>query len=299
MDAAPPASGAQHAALARHLQRASLTPAPPWLHGEVAGRMAARLPFIKARPQRAIDWWAFLGDGRALRTQYATARIDTVEPTLALARRSDPNRPWWQPLRWLGPQPRAWTEAEPPPVGQAELVWSNMMLHWQPDPLESFRRWHAALAVGGFVMFSCFGPDTLRELRALYRQLGWGAAAHDFIDMHDLGDAMVAAGFAEPVMDMERLTLTWPDPGALLLELRGLGGNAATGRFAGLRTPRWRDRLHQMLMQQLAGPGGRLALSFEVIYGHAFKPMPRVPVAAESRLAPGVLQQMARAGRRP
>jgi malonyl-CoA O-methyltransferase len=93
---------------------------------------------------------------------------------------------------------------------------------------------------------------------------------------------LVHAGFAEPVMDMERLTLTWATPGALLDELRELGANLHPGRFMGLRGRAWRRRLEEALAGALAGPDGRLALTFELIYGHALKPAPRVRVAAES-----------------
>lgn len=298
MEAAPPLSGAQAAAVAAHLRRAAGAEAAPWLHGEVARRMAARLEIMRAAPTRIVEWWAALGHGDALRTHYPRARVDACEPTPALAARSARRAPWWSVRRWRGAAPEVWCEPAEPPPGQAQLVWANMMLHWDADPAPRLRRWHAALATDGFVMFSCFGPDTLLGLRRLYRGLGWGAAVHDFIDMHDLGDAMVRAGFAEPVMDMERLTLTWADADALLAELRGLGGNAAAARFTGLRTPRWRERLRAELTRELAGPDGRLALGFEIVYGHAFKPPPRLPVAAETRVSAEALRTMARGTRR-
>jgi len=189
-------------------------------------------------------------------------------------------RPWWHPARWraaLGPAP-----AEVP----AELLWANMSLHMAADPQALIQRWHKALAVDGFLMFSCFGPDTLRELRALYQSLGWPAPAHEFTDMHDWGDMLVAAGFAEPVMDMERIELTFETPQRLLQELRELGRNLHPGRFAGLRGRGWAERLHQALLR-LADPAqdGRLKLSFEIIYGHAMRPPPRLPVGSETRFS--------------
>src|SRR5258706_15503839 len=113
------------------------------------------------------------------------------------------------------------------------------------DPPALMERWQKALSADGFVMFSCFGPDTLRELRWLYRRLGWPAPTIAFVDMHDLGDMLVHAGFADPVMDQELLSLTWAHPKALLDELHGLGGNASPDRFAGLRTPRWKQGLER------------------------------------------------------
>jgi malonyl-CoA O-methyltransferase len=115
--------------------------------------------------------------------------------------------------------------------------------------------------------------------------------------MHDLGDMLVEAGFADPVMDQEVLTLNWADGGALLAELRGLGGNVHPQRQAGLRTPRWHKGLQQAL-GELAGADGRPALEFEIVYGHAFKPAPRARMAAVTTVAAHDLQRMARAGRR-
>ena len=158
--------------------------------------------------------------------------------------------------------------------GGGQLLWANMMLHAVADPAALMQRWRRALAVDGFLMFSTLGPDTLAGLRALYRESGWGVAHAAFTDMHDLGDMLVAAGFADPVMDQERLTLTWATPEALLGELRTLGGNADPARFAGLRTPRWRARLLAALRERAAADG-RIALEFELIYGHAFNPPPR------------------------
>jgi malonyl-CoA O-methyltransferase len=155
-------------------------------------------------------------------------------------------------------------------------------------------RWHGLLRVDGFVMFSCLGPGTLRELRALYARLGWPAPTPGFIDMHDLGDMLVHAGFADPVMDQETLTLQWDSPGALLAELRSLGTNAAPDRIAGLRTPRWRERLEREL-ESLAGPDGKIGMSFEVAYGHAFKAGPRIRPGESTTVSLDDMRSMVRA----
>jgi malonyl-CoA O-methyltransferase len=95
-------------------------------------------------------------------------------------------------------------------------------------------------------------------------------------------------------MDMELITLTWPDAASLLAELRSLGSNAAPGRHAGLRTPRWRDRLQAELSRALAGPDGRLGLSFEIIYGHAMRPVTRIPVKPDTRISVDAMREMTR-----
>jgi malonyl-CoA O-methyltransferase len=152
-----------------------------------------------------------------------------------------------------------------------------MALHFTAEVPALLARWHRALAVDGFLMFSTLGPYTLRELAALYEAAGWGPPAAPLIDMHDLGDALVQAGFADPVMDQEMLTLTWSSPDAALAELRQLGGNAHRQRLAGLRTPRWRARLLDALAAR-ADAQGRIALGFELVYGHAFRPAARAPL---------------------
>ena len=123
-------------------------------------------------------------------------------------------------------------------------------------------------------------------------QLGWPPPAHEFTDMHDWGDMLVHAGFAEPVMDMERITLTWETPDRLLAELRELGANLHPARFPGLRGRGWRARLERELHAALRTADGRLALTFEIVYGHALKPAPRMRVAPQSSVT---LEDMRRA----
>ncbi|MBI2746099.1 MAG: biotin synthase [Burkholderiales bacterium] len=266
-------------AAARWAQRPQTASA--WLHEEVARRMEQRLDWIVRQPQRWLHWEPVRGGLQvqallARRYSRAQAGVSAALPQeKALALRAAA-RPWWHPARW-----RAAPAAVP-----AELLWANMSLHMAADPQALIQRWHKALAVDGFLMFSCFGPDTLRELRALYQSLGWPAPAHEFTDMHDWGDMLVAAGFAEPVMDMERIELTFETPQRLLQELRELGRNLHPARFAGLRGRAWHEQLLAAL-RGLADPAhdGRLKLTFEVIYGHAFRPPGRIAVGGETRFS--------------
>jgi malonyl-CoA O-methyltransferase len=286
-------------AVAHQLERQARVQQPPWLHGEVARRMAERLAVIRATPSAVLDWWGHLGaSADALATAYPKARRIVVEPMPALAQRSAAAAasPWWSPRRWTGRKAEVVLEADVP-AAAAQLLWANMMLHAAPDPPALMARWRRALSVDGFLMFSCFGPDTLAELRAVYRAAGWQAPAIEFTDMHDIGDALVHAGFADPVMDQEHLTLTWATPGALLDELRILGANTHAARFAGLRTPRWRGRLEDALRSRLAGADGRPSLSFEIVYGHAFNPAPRARVAERTEVSLDAMRAMVKSGR--
>ncbi len=274
------------AALQRHLAH----PGNPWLHGEIARRMAERLGVVKRTPERVLDWWAASSaSAEVLTAQYPQARLVPVGPDGCVqAPAVAPG--WWQRLRQRGTAADTAGQA-PAPAG---LLWSNMMLHWVDDLPGQLRQWHAAIEVDGFLMFSAFGPDTLRRLSQIWQKAGWGPASSTWTDMHDLGDELVHAGFADPVMDMERLNLSWADADALLAELRTLGRNTAPGRHAGLRTPRWRERMKAVLTDELTGPDGRLHLGFEIVYGHAFRPMARAKVEAETRVSLDAMREMMR-----
>jgi malonyl-CoA O-methyltransferase len=282
------------AALHRHLQHAARQPAP-WLHAEIARRMAERLSLVRRQPTRVLDWWSPTSGSAALLTaQYPQARLLPIgcdDQPLPPPATAAAERRWWQ--RLVSP-----SSAVPAPARgstqTAELLWANMMLHWVDDLPALLARWHAALEVDGFLMFSCFGPDTLQELRAVYAAMGWGAPASPWTDMHDLGDALVHAGFADPVMDMERLSLSWDSPAALLAELRGLGRNTATARQPGLRGRAWRRTLDAALTEHLRGPDGRLHLRVEIVYGHAFRPTPRPRIQAQTEISLSAMREMTR-----
>jgi malonyl-CoA O-methyltransferase len=238
--------------------------------------MAERLALIREAPSDWVDWWGGLGGGaQAVEAVLPKATRHVLEPTpewAELSRRAL-RGPWWSRLGRSGPEQRV-RLVQDGLVEPVQLVWANMMLHSSADPASTMLRWHAALRVGGFLMFSTFGPDSLRELREVYAELGWAAPHAGFVDMHDIGDQLVHSGFADPVMDQERLLLTWSSPETLLAELRGLGANLQPGRLPGLRTPRWREALCRAL-EKRAGPDGRISLGFELVYGHAFKAPPK------------------------
>ncbi len=259
----------------------------PWLHEEVAQRMQDRLQWIKLKPQVWADWGAVRGGLRShgqLAATYADAScfvVEAQEPRTKDAIKKIA-KPWWDPKGWRAPS----TVFEMPAPTSVDMLWCNMALHEAADPQALLAQWHQALKVGGFLMFSCLGPDTTRELREVYDAMGWPPAGHQLTDMHDWGDMLVQTGFAEPVMDMERITLTFETAERLLLELRELGRNLHPGRFPALRGRAWKARLIQSLEQHVPRqPDGQLALTFEVIYGHALKPQPKVKVSALSAVS--------------
>ena len=265
-----------------------------WLNEEIARRMLDRLVWIKRQPARWAHWGAVRGGLQThaeLATRYANSSCFVVEihakfvaeaiKKIAVA--------WWNPKR-LG-------VAKPvfdfPPLGSCDMVWANMQLHETADPQALLAQWHAVLAVDGFLMFSCLGPDTAREIHDLYADMGWPVAGAQLTDMHDWGDMLVASGFAEPVMDMERITLTYETAERLLEELAEIGRNAHPARFQTLRGRGWRRQLLKSIEQQgTRNAQGKLVLTFEVIYGHALKAPPKIKMSPMSSVSMADMRSM-------
>ncbi len=259
----------------------------PWLHEEVGRRMHERLQWILKKPATWLHWDPLRGGLQAhdlVAQHYPDSSCYVPEAHMGRAQAAIKKEatPWWSMARWRS-QSVAWRVADAP----VAMLWANMALHMDPDPQALIARWHSLLEVDGFLMFSCLGPDTLRELRALYREQGWPDPSHEFTDMHDWGDMLVQAGFADPVMDTERITLTFESPQRLLQELRELGRNLHCRRFSGLRGKQWHAALLQKMVQSMASArsDGQLALTFEVVYGHAIKGAARMPVKGETSIA--------------
>lgn len=259
----------------------------PWLHEEVAGRMLERLQWFREPPTSWLHWEPVLGGLQAharLRAALPQAECQVWSHDLAgtLAATREPAPRSWNPLRRS-----RWVEAlTADPQRPVQMLWANMGLHAEPQPQRLIARWHSHIATGGFLMFACLGPDSLRELRAVWAAEGWPAPVHDFTDMHDWGDMLVHGGFAEPVMDMERLELTYGSAAALVEELRGFGRNLSAGRFAACRGRAWYERMLAAIEAHGSrAADGRLRLTIEIVYGHAFKAAPR-PARGDATTVP-------------
>ncbi len=238
------------------------------LQHEIAGRLLERLDYVKLAPQRILDIGC--GTGRAseaLLRRYPKAQVvalDFALPMLAHARRRG---------RWLR-RPRCVCgdmDRLPLAAQSFDLVFSSAALQWSADPAGALCEMHRVLRPGGLLMFTSFGPDTLRELRAAWAEVDGAVHVHDFIDLHDYGDMLVTAGMADPVMDCERITLTYADARGLLRDLRAIGaGNAAASRNRGLTGPA-RLRAFEVAYERFRrADDGRLPATWEVIYGHAW-----------------------------
>jgi malonyl-CoA O-methyltransferase len=237
------------------------------LQGEVRDVLLERLLLTDLDPRLILDAGAGTGiASRELKRRYPKARVlalDSAERMLnaAAARGS-----------WLRPLSRVCADAGrlPLPEASVDLIFSNFMLPWSDadSVLAEFRR---VLAPRGLLTFTTLGPDTLRELRSAWASVDPNPRVHAFIDMHDLGDALVRSGFAEPVLDVERYTLEYADVPRLAADLKALGEvNALAGRSRGLTGPRKFDAMRTAY--EAHRRDGRLPATYEVIFGQAWAP---------------------------
>lgn len=250
---------------------------------EVGVRMAERLDCVKLAPRRLADMGCATGDGvRELMRRFPGAlplALDFAPPMLAAVQA---RAGWWERLR--GRAPRcvvADVRALPLAANSLDLVWSNLVLHWLPGPPSlqmAFAELQRVLVEGGLLHFAMFGPDTLKELRAAAAKAdavlpaptidGAGGTTPEFLDMHDIGDMLMAAGFGDPVMEMEMLTLTYRTPRSFLADQRRLG--VRDGLLGQLPWRQWRR-----VFAAWERLDGLLPARFEIVYGHAWKLAPR------------------------
>jgi malonyl-CoA O-methyltransferase len=249
------------------------------LQSRVREELLGRLDVIRLHPAVVLDLGAGTGHASAaLKRRYRSSQVvalDLAEGMLREARRRQTL------LRRFG---RVCADAARLPLrgGSVDLVFSNLTLHWCNDPDAVFRECRRVLRPGGLLTFTTFGPDTLVELRRAWSAADGHTHVNRFIDMHDLGDALVRCGLAEPVMDVERITLTYPEVRDLMLDLKAMGArNANAGRPRGLTG---KTALRRMVAAyETARRDGRLPATCEVVYGQAWCPEGPAP----ARQSPG------------
>ena len=236
------------------------------LQREVGVRLLERLDLMRLQPQRILDLGSGTGqciDG--LFSRYRKAAVTALDIARPMLQRAG------QRGRWLRRPQCVCADAERLPFGNHsfDLVFSNLMLQWCTDLDAVFRELRRVLRPGGLLLFSSFGPDTLKELRESWSSVDRYAHVNTFLDMHDVGDTLVRTQFADPVMDVERLTVTYPDVWKLMRELKQIGAhNVTSGRPRGLT-----GKQH---MQQLVEAyesfrrDGILPASYEIVNGHAW-----------------------------
>ncbi|MCX7628527.1 MAG: malonyl-ACP O-methyltransferase BioC [Methylophilaceae bacterium] len=246
------------------------------LQREVLERMLSRLALIKLSPRLILDAGCGTGLGmERLAARYPAARLIGLDIALPMLRQAVLRGGWWSQL-WRPRRDYVCGDVESLPLAAAcvDMVWSNLTLQWCNDIPRTFRELHRILRPEGLLMFSTFGPDTLMELRAAAEGEAPYTRVNRFLDMHDIGDALVRVGFAEPVMDVERFVLTYDDVRGLMRDLKAIGAhNATQGRRRGLEGKSFLADLaarYERFRSQ-----GRLPATYEVVYGLAWKGLPR------------------------
>lgn len=245
---------------------------------EVCTRMLERLDYIRMKPARVLDVGSGTGWGtRQLGERYPAAQVVALDIAMGMLQAARGTSSWWRKL-FAGNAPRylcADVEALPLAAQSVDLVWSNLAVQWCNDLPATFVELQRVLKPEGLLMFSTFGPDTLKELRMAFSGVDTHNHVNRFADMHDIGDMLLAAGFAEPVMDMEYITLTYKDVISLMKDLRSIGAhNATSGRASGMMG---KSAWHRVLENyERLRHEGRLPATYEIVYGHAWKPQPKV-----------------------
>jgi malonyl-CoA O-methyltransferase len=251
------------------------------LQREICGRLLEHLDPIRLAPAGVLDLGCGTGHAfDALAKRFPAAALVGIDIASAMLARATDRSPWWRRLLGARPPSLVCADAERLPLASSsmDLVFSNLALQWC-DPGRVFPEAARALSTNGLFLFSTFGPDTLKELRAAFAQADGAPHVNRFIDMHDLGDALVHAGFADPVMEMETVTLEYDTVLAVARDLKAIGAvNSLPARTRGLPgRARWRRMTEAY---EHFRRDGVLPATWEVIYGHAWK-------APSKRLADG------------
>ena len=240
------------------------------LQREVQTLLLDRLGFYLETPERVIDVGAGPGRGTALlRKRYPKAQLIAMDLALPMLRAAKKN------ISWLKPFQRVCAEATslPLPDHSVDVLHSNLCFQWIDDLPALFGECVRVLKPGGLLVFSTFGPDTLKELRAAWADADQQPHVSRFLDMHDLGDAMISAGLRDPVLDVDRYTLTYSEPRQLLKELQGLGAtNADRERERHLLGKRHYQRM--LAAYETMRVDGRIPATWEVVTAHAWGPPP-------------------------
>jgi malonyl-CoA O-methyltransferase len=246
------------------------------LQTRVRAELLSRLDLIRIAPDVVVDLGCGTGQGtRALKERYRSAMVIGLDPALGMLRETRRRSGWLRPLQ------RVCGDVFQLPFrdGVVDLMFSNLMLQWCDDLDAALAEMRRVLAPDGFLAFSTFGPDTLRELRAAWAAADGGTHVSGFRDMHDIGAALGRAGLSEPVLDTERLTMVYPDVAAITRDLKVIGAhNATAARARGLTGKgRWRAMTDAYERQRQAG---QLPATYEVVYGAAWGARARATMAA-------------------
>lgn len=256
-----------HAYIKRRFNRAASTcENHDVLQREVQQELLQRLDFYLEKPEVVVDIGAGTGQGTALlKKRYPKATVIALDLSLAMLRASHKHRSRWRPFRCVAGN----AAALPLPDRSADVLHANLCFQWSDKLFDLFKELNRVLKPGGFLVFSAFGPDTLKELRAAWAAADDQPHVGQFLDMHDMGDRMLHAGIHNPVLDISRYTLTYDTPHGLFQDLQGLGATNASAHRR--RTLTGKKRFQAMLdAYDAKRTDGRIPATWEVVIGHGW-----------------------------
>ncbi|MFO7603431.1 MAG: malonyl-ACP O-methyltransferase BioC [Gammaproteobacteria bacterium] len=254
------------------------------LQHEVGRRLLERLELLKLKPKRILDLGVGTGESLgALLKKYPEAEIYALDISTAMLQQARKKLSWWQRLRHRVRFVNAEAEHLPFEMDRFDMVVSNLALQWCDDLPHVFNELQRILAPGGALLFSTFGPDSLKELRAAWLQVDTEVHIHPFVDMHDIGDAMLRSSLAEPVMDMELITVTYDDAWHIMRDLKNIGAHNVS-----LDRPRHltgKQRLQDVVTAYEAyRHAGKLPVTYEIVYGHGWAVETSPPTSVKVQL---------------
>ncbi len=250
------------------------------LQNEIGDRLLGRLEYIRLQPRRILDLGAGTGVfSKALGKRYRKAEVVALDIALPMLQRVKQRAGWLRKPGCICGD----SESLPFSDDSFDLIFSNLMLQWCTDLEATFIELRRVLAPGGLLMFTTFGPDTLKELRASWEAVDAFTHVNSFIDLHDVGDSLLHTKWAEPVMDSERITVTYRELRTLMQDLKHIGAhNVTSGRPRGLTG---RHRMQQLIdAYEPFRKDGVLPASYEVVYGHAWSPVNKHSVSGSNEV---------------
>lgn len=269
------------------------------LQHEIGDRVIERLSYIKFQPKRVLDVGAGTGFcTKLLSKQYPKADVHALDIAHNMLQHARQRMSLWDRLRKRHSYINADAENLPLADASVDMIFSNLAIQWCLDPEQMFKEFRRVLAPGGMLMFTTFGPDTLKELRESWSKVDSSTHVNEFIDMHDIGDLLLQTRFAEPIMDMEYLTVTYKDVFRLMRDLKMLGAHNVThGRQRQLTG---KSHLQQMIQHyESFRSDGVLPATYEVVYGHAWAPVGQMTTNDQDGLQAVIPLQQIKAGKQP
>lgn len=236
-----------------------------FVHKVTRDGLLQRLALLVTKTGLVIDLGSATSSAqRELSRRFAKSHVVSVDMAHAMLVRGREKKPWLLKASYV--QARA--DALPFADHSVDVIFANQLLPWIDRPASVFTEISRVLRKGGLFAFATLGPDSLQEISRAWQCVGGGVHVNHFMDMHDLGDGLVRAGLADPVLDVDRLTISYSSSARLFADLTAAGSrNALRARTSSLTG---KSRFEAMQSALLNAAGGDLNLGLELVYGHCW-----------------------------